>query len=136
MSEKFSPALRLADLNDFIAPSQNCIVSLNSSSRARSESIREVNTDSSFFLIIIIFACMLLRSSMFIVFFSFQLKKYTADFSNLIVWRHLFCKKIVECSLFCTVDGCLKPLISNIMNKIKILQRESVLHFKKENPSH
>ncbi|XP_072990027.1 protein NAR1 isoform X2 [Typha latifolia] len=29
MSEKFSPALRLADLNDFIAPSQDCIVSLN-----------------------------------------------------------------------------------------------------------
>ncbi|CAA7395501.1 unnamed protein product [Spirodela intermedia] len=28
MSEKFSPALRLADLNDFIAPSQGCIVSL------------------------------------------------------------------------------------------------------------
>ncbi|XP_064997382.1 protein NAR1-like isoform X1 [Musa acuminata AAA Group] len=28
MSEKFSPALRLADLNDFIAPSQDCIVSL------------------------------------------------------------------------------------------------------------
>ncbi|RWW47288.1 hypothetical protein BHE74_00046738, partial [Ensete ventricosum] len=28
MSDKFSPALRLADLNDFIAPSQDCIVSL------------------------------------------------------------------------------------------------------------
>lgn len=28
MSEKFSPALRIADLNDFIAPSQACIVSL------------------------------------------------------------------------------------------------------------
>lgn len=28
MSEKFSPALRLTDLNDFIAPSQDCIVSL------------------------------------------------------------------------------------------------------------
>lgn len=28
MSHKFSPALRSADLNDFIAPSQNCIVSL------------------------------------------------------------------------------------------------------------
>ncbi|RWW10627.1 hypothetical protein GW17_00025823 [Ensete ventricosum] len=28
MSEKFSPALRLADLNDFIAPSQDCVVSL------------------------------------------------------------------------------------------------------------
>ncbi|PKA59758.1 hypothetical protein AXF42_Ash011882 [Apostasia shenzhenica] len=28
MSQKFSPALRSADLNDFIAPSQNCIVSL------------------------------------------------------------------------------------------------------------
>ncbi|GAB2301035.1 Cytosolic Fe-S cluster assembly factor nar1 [Dionaea muscipula] len=28
MSEKFSPALRISDLNDFIAPSQNCIVSL------------------------------------------------------------------------------------------------------------
>lgn len=26
MSEKFSPALRLADLNDFIAPSQACII--------------------------------------------------------------------------------------------------------------
>lgn len=49
MSEKFSPALRLADLNDFIAPSQNCIVSLNSSSRAKSDSLREVDLDSSFF---------------------------------------------------------------------------------------
>ncbi|WJX42467.1 Cytosolic Fe-S cluster assembly factor nar1 [Trifolium repens] len=29
MSEKFSPALRIGDLNDFIAPSQACIVSLN-----------------------------------------------------------------------------------------------------------
>ncbi|KAG0478782.1 hypothetical protein HPP92_013501 [Vanilla planifolia] len=28
MSHKFSPALRSSDLNDFIAPSQNCIVSL------------------------------------------------------------------------------------------------------------
>lgn len=28
MSEKFSPALRIGDLNDFIAPSQACIVSL------------------------------------------------------------------------------------------------------------
>lgn len=26
MSEKFSPALRIGDLNDFIAPSQGCIV--------------------------------------------------------------------------------------------------------------
>ncbi|GAB2212907.1 hypothetical protein Droror1_Dr00020909 [Drosera rotundifolia] len=31
MSEKFSPALRISDLNDFIAPSQICIVSLNGS---------------------------------------------------------------------------------------------------------
>ncbi|KAJ3673267.1 hypothetical protein LUZ60_006641 [Juncus effusus] len=37
MSERFSPALRLADLNDFIAPSQNCVVSLNSSSRLKPE---------------------------------------------------------------------------------------------------
>ncbi|CAJ2642678.1 unnamed protein product [Trifolium pratense] len=29
MSEKFSPALRIGDLNDFVAPSQACIVSLN-----------------------------------------------------------------------------------------------------------
>jgi hypothetical protein len=29
MSDKFSPALRIGDLNDFIAPSQACIVSLN-----------------------------------------------------------------------------------------------------------
>ena len=28
MSEKFSAALRIGDLNDFIAPSQACIVSL------------------------------------------------------------------------------------------------------------
>lgn len=28
MSEKFSASLRIADLNDFIAPSQGCIVSL------------------------------------------------------------------------------------------------------------
>lgn len=28
MSEKFSPALRLGDLNDFIAPSQACVISL------------------------------------------------------------------------------------------------------------
>ncbi|KAJ3697172.1 hypothetical protein LUZ61_000877 [Rhynchospora tenuis] len=48
MSEKFSPALRLADLNDFIAPSQNCIVSLNSSSRAKSESVREKKAKDSF----------------------------------------------------------------------------------------
>lgn len=31
MSEKFSPTLRLTDLNDFIAPSQGCIVSLKGS---------------------------------------------------------------------------------------------------------
>ncbi|XP_078154847.1 ferredoxin hydrogenase [Carex rostrata] len=48
MSEKFSPALRLADLNDFIAPSQNCIVSLNSSSRVKSESLREKKDKDSY----------------------------------------------------------------------------------------
>lgn len=35
MSEKFSPALRLTDLNDFIAPSQDCIVSLKKLSKPR-----------------------------------------------------------------------------------------------------
>lgn len=33
MSEKFSPALRIGDLNDFIAPSQACIVSLKGFSK-------------------------------------------------------------------------------------------------------
>jgi len=28
MSEKFSPAIRIGDVNDFIAPSQACTVSL------------------------------------------------------------------------------------------------------------
>jgi hypothetical protein len=31
MSEKFSPTLRLGDLNDFIAPSQACVISLKDS---------------------------------------------------------------------------------------------------------
>lgn len=31
MSEKFSPTLRLGDLNDFIAPSQACVISLKGS---------------------------------------------------------------------------------------------------------
>ncbi|KAG9455180.1 hypothetical protein H6P81_008084 [Aristolochia fimbriata] len=35
MSEKFSPTLRLADLNDFIAPSQACIVSLKAVSSSK-----------------------------------------------------------------------------------------------------
>lgn len=34
MSEKFSATLRIGDLNDFIAPSQGCVVSLNSKSPA------------------------------------------------------------------------------------------------------
>lgn len=33
MSEKFSPTLRIGDLNDFIAPSQACVVSLKSSAK-------------------------------------------------------------------------------------------------------
>ncbi|XP_068641731.1 protein NAR1 isoform X2 [Aristolochia californica] len=37
MSEKFSPTLRLADLNDFIAPSQACIVSLKAVSASKPE---------------------------------------------------------------------------------------------------
>ena len=31
-SSRFSPALQASDLNDFIAPSQDCIISLNKSS--------------------------------------------------------------------------------------------------------
>lgn len=33
MSDKFSPTLRLGDLNDFIAPSQACVVSLKGSKK-------------------------------------------------------------------------------------------------------
>lgn len=33
MSNKFSPTLRLGDLNDFIAPSQACVVSLKGSKK-------------------------------------------------------------------------------------------------------
>ncbi|XP_058081624.1 protein NAR1 isoform X2 [Magnolia sinica] len=44
MSEKFSPTLRLSDLNDFIAPSQACIVSLKAAASRpeRSESLEKV----------------------------------------------------------------------------------------------
>ena len=46
MSEKFSPALRLADLNDFIAPSQACVVSLQGV-KTRPEKV-EVSAQSDF----------------------------------------------------------------------------------------
>ncbi|GMH05383.1 hypothetical protein Nepgr_007223 [Nepenthes gracilis] len=41
MSEKFSPTLRIGDLNDFIAPSQACIVSLKETVMLEKESIDE-----------------------------------------------------------------------------------------------
>uniref|UniRef100_A0A7N0ZWM7 Iron hydrogenase small subunit domain-containing protein n=1 Tax=Kalanchoe fedtschenkoi TaxID=63787 RepID=A0A7N0ZWM7_KALFE len=40
MSDKFSPALRISDLNDFIAPSQDCIVSLKGQKPAAAKSDR------------------------------------------------------------------------------------------------
>lgn len=41
MSEKFSATLRIGDLNDYIAPSQGCVVSLKSAnSNAASSSSR------------------------------------------------------------------------------------------------
>lgn len=35
MSEKFSATLRIGDLNDYIAPSQGCVVSLKANSKAK-----------------------------------------------------------------------------------------------------
>jgi hypothetical protein len=35
-SSRFSPALQASDLNDFIAPSQNCIISLNKNTSSSS----------------------------------------------------------------------------------------------------
>jgi hypothetical protein len=49
-----------------------------------------------------------------------------------IVWQHLFCNIFVECPLFCAVDGCLKPFVSFIVDKIEILQSELIVRFKKE----
>ncbi|KAG6496782.1 protein NAR1-like [Zingiber officinale] len=43
MSEKFSPALRLVDLNDFIAPSQDCIVSLKTVNSKHNKSQEKPN---------------------------------------------------------------------------------------------
>ncbi|XP_020268477.1 protein NAR1 [Asparagus officinalis] len=47
MSEKFSPALRITDLNDFIAPSQDCIVSLKKL-KPRADKSSSENQDKSF----------------------------------------------------------------------------------------
>ena len=51
MSEKFSPALRITDLNDFIAPSQACIVSLKGfkASSAKPSDKPEVFFDFDYF---------------------------------------------------------------------------------------
>jgi iron only hydrogenase large subunit-like protein len=40
-SSRFSPALQASDLNDFIAPSQDCIISLNKSSSSRRLQIKQ-----------------------------------------------------------------------------------------------
>ncbi|WOL16903.1 protein NAR1 isoform X2 [Canna indica] len=46
MSEKFSPALRLADLNDFIAPSQDCVVSLKAIKSKRDKAEEKTKSTS------------------------------------------------------------------------------------------
>ncbi|KAJ0791633.1 hypothetical protein HanOQP8_Chr01g0007951 [Helianthus annuus] len=41
MSEKFSATLRIGDLNDFIAPSQGCVVSMKSGSARLADKPKE-----------------------------------------------------------------------------------------------
>lgn len=58
MSEKFSPTLRLGDLNDFIAPSQACVISLKDSKPIVKKSdrpqVRNFHAFSSFLSFLIV----------------------------------------------------------------------------------
>ncbi|CAM8977948.1 unnamed protein product [Rhodiola kirilowii] len=53
MSEKFSATLRISDLNDFIAPSQDCIVSLKGQKPAAAKPERAEACKSPFFVVLI-----------------------------------------------------------------------------------
>lgn len=57
MSEKFSATLRIGDLNDYIAPSQGCVVSLKANSNSSSSTSRLDKSSSEVIFIVGVFYC-------------------------------------------------------------------------------
>lgn len=57
MSAKFSQTLQISDLNDYIAPSQACIVSLNGTTTAKKQETAQVVVTLVSIRILLISSC-------------------------------------------------------------------------------